>query len=272
MGFVRHLNQFEGMHVFVIAFWRNLLSLVFFLPFFVQARVSVLVSDHHVMLFWRALLMVISGTAMFFAATLMPIPEATAISFTTPLFCVILAVIFLKEHIDLRRSVALAGGLLGVIIILRPGAAVFDWAALLPILSAATFGGVIVLGRVLAAFESAEKIAVYIGLRSVPLSLVPALWFWQWPNGEQFLWLLATGGAAGLNMYSISRALRIGQASQTAPWDFVRLPFVAALAYVWFDQRSDLWTWAGAAVIFGSVVFVTWRESQIARRTERQAR
>jgi drug/metabolite transporter (DMT)-like permease len=266
VSIVRHVHQVYGLDVFVISFWRSLFSIVMFLPWFIQARGAAFRSDHHGKLFLRGALMVSSATAIFFAVALMPIAEATAISFTTPLFSVLLAVLILGERIGIHRSVALGVGMLGMLIILRPGIAVFDWVAILPILSALAFGGVVVIGRILAPLESPQKIAAYVGLWALPISLIPALFVWEWPDGEAFFWLIALGAAAALNMYAISRALRIGTASQTAPLDFLRLPFVEILAYLWFGQVSQIWTWLGAAVIFGSVIYVTWREARQARQ------
>jgi drug/metabolite transporter (DMT)-like permease len=262
VGIVRHVNHTYGMDVFVISFWRNFFSIVVFLPWFLRSGRAAFRSDHHGKLFFRGFMMNASATAMFFSVSLMPVAEATAISFTTPLFSVLLAILFLRERIGIHRSIALAIGMAGMLIILRPGAAVFDWVALLPIFAAFMFGGVVVLGRVLAPVESPQKIAAYVGLWSLPVSFVPAVFFWTWPGWEELLWLLACGAAAALNMYSISRALRIGTASQTAPWDFTRLPFVEILAYLWFGQLSDIWTWVGATVIFASVIYVTWRETR----------
>lgn len=268
VGFVRYLHDSHGMDVWVITFWRNLLSVIVFMPWFLRVgAAAALKSPHHGKLFWRAFLMNGASTAMFFAVALMPLAEATALSFTVPLFCIVLAVIFLHERVGPRRLIGLVVGMAGVIVILRPGAAVFEPAAGLPLLSALCFGGVLILGRVLAALESPEKIAAFIGLYSIPISLVPALFFWRWPSGTTWLWLLALGAAAALNVYAISRGLRIGEASQTAPWDFVRLPFAALVGYLWFAQTPSLWTWVGAVVIFSSVLFVTWREARVAART-----
>jgi drug/metabolite transporter (DMT)-like permease len=268
LGMVRYVAETHAMDVWVITFWRNLLSVIVFLPWFLRVgAVAAFGSPHHGKLFWRAFFMNASSTAMFFAVALMPVAEATALSFTTPLFAVILAIIFLRERVGPRRLIGLAVGMIGVVVILRPGTAVFDLAAGLPLLAALAFGGVLIIGRFLAAHESPEKIAVFVGLYSVPISLIPALFYWQWPAGITWLWLLALGAAASLNMYALSRGLRIGEASQTVPWDFVRLPFAALVGYLWFAQTPSLWTWAGAVIIFSSVLFVTWREARIAARS-----
>ncbi len=272
VGIVRYLAENHGMNVWVIAFWRNLLFMVVFLPWFLRVGArAALKSPHHGKMIWRAFLMNASSTAMYFAVALMPVADATALTFTTPLFCVILAMIFLRERVGPRRLIGLAVGMVGVVIVLRPGVAVFDPAAGLPLLSALCFGGVLIIGRMLAAHESPEKIAAFVGLYSIPISLVPALLVWQWPTGTSWLWLLALGAAAALNIYALSRGLRIGEASQTVPWDFVRLPVVALVGFFWFAQTPAVWTWIGAAVIFSSVLFVTWREARVAARARMAA-
>lgn len=268
MGIVRHLSEAQGMDVFVISFWRNLLSVLVFAPWLVRYGPSVLRTRRTGLLIRRSVLMVISSTSMFFAVTLMPIAEATALSFTTPIFSAILAVLVLREFVGPRRWIALCVGMIGVVVILRPGAAAIDPAAVLPLLAALTFAAVIITGKQLAPTDSPERIAFYLVIYMIPISLVPALFFWQWPTASQLPWLLAVGAAASFNMYCISRALRIGEASQTLPYDFVRLPFVALIGFVFFNQRPEIWTWLGAVLIFGSSVYVTYRESKAAKAEE----
>lgn len=262
LGLVRHLTEAHGMHVLVVSFWRNLLSILIFVPWLARNGIAAARSSSHGLLWLRALFMVLSSTSMFFAAALMPIAEATALSFTTPLFCVILAVLLLGERIGPRRIAALAVGMIGVAIILRPGAAAFDPAAFFPIFSAFTFGLVIITSKLLASRDSPEAIGFYLALYMIPISFAPALFVWDWPDWRNLGWLLGIGAAAAGNMYCISRALRLGDASQTAPYDFARLPFVALVGYLFFAQGLTLWVWIGAAVIMASVLYVTWREAR----------
>lgn len=262
LGLVRYLADAHGMNVFVISFWRNGFSILVFLPWLMRYGLGAAHSQRHGLLVSRAALMTASSTAMFFAAALMPIAEATAISFTTPLFSIILAILFLRERVGPRRLIALAVGMLGVVIILRPGAAAIDPAAGLPLLAALTFGGVVVLSKALTSGDSPEAIGFWLATYMVPISLVPAAFFWSWPAWGDLPWLAALGAAAAGNMYFITRAVQIGDASQTAPYDCVRLPFVALVGYVFFAQSVDLWVWLGAAVIVTSTIYVTWRETR----------
>ena len=265
VGIVRHLSA--DMDVFVISFWRNCFAVLIFLPWLVRAGPAALKTKRIGTYLARSAFMVISSTLLFFSVVLMPIGEATALSFTTPLFTTVLAVLVLRETVGIRRWSALVVGFAGVLIMLRPGVAAFDPAAILVILSAITFAAVVVIAKMLAATESPELIVVYLSLFSIPLSLVPALFFWQWPDGEQILWLIALGAMASGNMYGISRALQLGDASLSQPFDFFRLPATALVGYLYFQEVLDFWIWVGAAVIFASAAYVTHREGLKRRST-----
>ena len=260
VGIVRHLSA--EVDVFVISFWRNLLAVAMFAPWLMRVGWRGLATRRSSLLVTRSAFLVVSSICMFFAVVLLPLAEATALSFTTPLFATMLAALVLKEVVRVRRWSALMVGFAGVLVMLRPGAAAVDPAAGLVLLSALTFAAVVVTGKMLAASESPAAIVVYVYLYSIPLSLIPALLFWQWPSGEQWLWLLALGIVANGNMYGISRALRIGDASLSQPFDFIRLLFTALVGYFAFAEQPDLWTWLGAAIIFASSVYITHREAR----------
>ena len=124
VGIVRHLSA--DMDVFVISFWRNCASVAVLMPWFLRVGRRGLRSHRQGLLLTRAIFMVVSSIAMFFAVTLMPIAEATAISFATPLFAVLLAILVLKEMVGRWRWLAILVGIAGVLIVLRPGTAAFQ--------------------------------------------------------------------------------------------------------------------------------------------------
>lgn len=261
VGIVRHLSA--EVDVFVITFWRNILAVAIFAPWLMRVGWRGLATRRSGLLVTRSAFLVVSSICMFFAVVLMPLAEATALSFTTPLFATLLAALVLKEAMHARRWSALIVGFVGVLVMLRPGAAAMDPAAGLVLFSALTFAAVVITGKMLAHTESPEAIVVYVSLYSIPLSLIPALIFWQWPSGEQWLWLLALGIVASGNMYGISRALRIADASLSQPFDFVRLLFTALVGYFAFAEQPDQWTWIGAAIILASSVYITHREARV---------
>ena len=258
---VRHLSN-GGMDVFVIAFWRNAFAVVFFvslIPQFWQTRFGIVRWKFYST---RALVMVVSSIALFLCAILLPVADATAISFTTPLFTTVGAILFLGEAVGWRRWTAIIVGFGGTLIMLRPGAESFQAGALVGLLAAVTFAGVILMGKVLVRSDSPALVTLNLSLYALPISVVPALLYWQWPHCEQWLWLGLLGAAAIGNIYGISQALKAGDASLLQPFDFLRLPFTAFVAYIAFDQVPTEWVWLGAAIIAASSIYIARRESR----------
>ncbi|MEQ9643806.1 MAG: DMT family transporter [Alphaproteobacteria bacterium] len=263
LGVARYLSA--DLSVFVISFWRNLFAALMLLPLALRFGSTRLPSRSIVIHVARAACLVASSTAMYLAVVQMPIAEVTAISFTTPLFAVLLAALFLNEKLTTTRMIGLGVGFAGVLVMLRPGAAVFDLAAFYVLFSSVTFGGVVIFGRILAMRESAALMVAMLALISVPLSLPPALFVWDWPNLAEVAWLVAMAVFGNLNMYGIVRSLKIAEASQTQPYDFLRLPSTAAVGFLFFAEVPDVFTWVGAAIICAGTVWVTRVESRAAR-------
>ena len=264
IGIVRHITP--EVNVYVVNFWRNVLAAAMFAPWLMRRGFAGLHTRRHGTFALRAAFMVVATIALYEAVALMSMAEVTSLTFTSPLFATALAVLVLGEKVGPRRWLALAIGFSGVLVILRPGFVSLEPAVLLPLLSALTFAGVMVTGKMLAATESPESIVLYLSIWGLPLALLPALFVWQWPTLEQALWLIAVGLAGNANMYGFARAFRIGDASLAMPFDFIRLPFTALVGYLAFAQQPDLWVWIGAAVIFTGSAYVTHREALAQRR------
>jgi S-adenosylmethionine uptake transporter len=263
MGLVRHLAA--EMDVFVISFWRSLFAALAFAPWAWRVGWQRLRTKRLGLYVTRSAFLVLSSTALFFSVTMLPLAEVTAISFTSPLFATLLAVLLLKDPVGPRRWAAMAVGFAGVLIMLRPGAASFDWGTLLVIFATVTFAAVIVTGKMLTKTESPELIVAYLALFMLPMALVPALTVWQWPTWQQIPWLIAIAVGANLNMYGITRALKIADASLAMPFDFLRLPATAAVGFLAFAEEPDIFTWAGGAVIFASSAYIGHREARLRR-------
>jgi len=264
MGLVRHIGQ--DMHIFAVSFWRYVFGMLMFAPWFLRVGVAGLHSTRYGMHIIRACFLLVSSVCILMAIMIMPLDEVTALSFTTPLFTMIGAILFLREKAGPRRWAALFIGFLGMLFILRPGLEMFNWAALLIMVSAVTFAGVVLCGKVLIRTDSPELMVASLAVISVPLSLIPATFFWHWPTGEQYVWLFLIAVASNLNMYGIAKALQNGDASATQPYDFLRLPTTATVGWLAFGETSDIYTWIGAGVILASTVFITRREALAKQR------
>src|SRR3954447_24544089 len=159
---VRHLG--ETMHPFEVVFFRNLAGLAFMLPWLMRSGVTAMRTTHHRLYFGRSFMSLVSMLAWFSALALMPLAEATALSFTSPLFATVFAVILLHEVVRARRWTATVIGFIGAMIILRPGMSNLDLAHLLVLASSALAGINAILVKQLTRSESANAIVTYMTL------------------------------------------------------------------------------------------------------------
>ena len=179
----------------------------------------------------------------------------------------------LGEVVRARRWTATVIGFLGVLIIIRPGFSEVTWIMALPVLAAAFMAGSVLLVKTLSASEAPVTIVLYMNLLLTPLSLIPALFVWQWPSVEVWLAVIATGFIATGAQIMVTRAYKVADASVVLPFDYTRLPFIAVMAWLVFGQSTDLWTWIGAGIIAASSIYIAHREARIARErvTQRAA-
>jgi drug/metabolite transporter (DMT)-like permease len=212
--------------------------------------------------------------AWFSALALIPIGEVTAISFLAPVFGTLAAILLLGETVRLRRWTAILVGFLGAMIILRPGMAPLGLGQVCALFNAVSIGIVAIMVKQLTAADDPDKIVFLTNLMLTPLSLVPALFVWTWPSPEALVPVLGIGLTAVIGHVALVRGYAATDASLAMTFEFSRLPFTVAIAYLAFGETIDGWTWLGAGIIFGASVYIVRREAQLARqrRAERAPR
>ncbi len=253
------------LHPFAIAFYRNIFALVFMLPWLARTGLSGLRTQRlggHVL---RGLSSITAMLCWFSSVVLLPLGEAVALNFTVPLFATAGAALFLREVVGARRWAATFVGFLGVLIVLRPGAAEITPAMALPIIAAVFMAASVLLVKSLSRTEHPAAIVFYSNMILTPLSLGPALFFWQWPSWPILAALAALGLFATLAQLGLTRAFSKAEASAIIPFDYARLPFIAVMAYIAFGEVPSAWTWPGAAVIAGAAIYIARREARVAR-------
>lgn len=261
-GVVRHLSG--QIHSFEIAFFRLLFGLLVLLPWFAAHGWVSLRTERIGLHMLRATANVASMLMYFLALSLTPLAQVQALTFTSPLFATLLAIVLLGEKVRLRRWAALAAGFVGMLIIIRPGVQTVDTGMLLALGSAAIWGGTLIVIKRLTHTESSLTITLYMTLFMVPLALLPALFFWTWPTGTQWLWLMLGGALGTLSQLAMAQAFRVAEATAVLPADFLKLIWGALLGYVFFAEIVDLWTWVGAVIIFSGSFYIAYRERQLA--------
>jgi drug/metabolite transporter (DMT)-like permease len=241
------------------------------LPWLVHVGFSALRTDHHRYYLGRSFLGFMSMLLWFYALAFMPLAEATALSFTSPLFATSFAVVLLHEVVRARRWTATIIGFLGAMIILRPGMSDLDLAHALVLGSSALAGVNAILVKQLTRSESANAIVTYMTLYILPMSLVPALFVWVMPPLHTWPLIVALGLLATLAHQAMTRAFVATDTSVVMSFDYGRLPFVALIAWIVYGEVPDLWTWVGAAVIVGASTYIAHREAANARARQAPA-
>ncbi|MCH7487232.1 MAG: DMT family transporter [Proteobacteria bacterium] len=261
---IRHVSS--GLHPFEIVFFRNLFGLAFMVPWFLTRGRASLRTDRPLVHGLRALSGIGAMLCWFTAVTLMPLAEATALSFVAPLFATAGAAAFLGEQVGVRRWAAIAAGFAGAMVILRPGVGAMSPPALLVLLGACFTAATMLLVKTLSRQDSPGTIVLYMGLLITPISALPAVFVWQMPSVPELAWLVAIGLLGTIGHIALARAFAVADATAVMPVNFSRLIFAALLGYAVFGERPDGWTWVGAGVIFSATVFTAHREARLAKR------
>jgi drug/metabolite transporter (DMT)-like permease len=181
---------------------------------------------------------------------LAPLAVVTAIEFTTPVWVALLAAVLLRERIPPARRMAIAAGVAGILIIVRPGVSAFGPAALIVLAGAFCFAASILVVKTLLRTDRVTAVVFYMSLIQLPMGLLGSLFVWVQPHGGDVPWLVAMGATALTAHYAMGRALALGDASFVLPLDFLRLPFIALAALFLYGEPIDGWTMLGAALIF----------------------
>jgi drug/metabolite transporter (DMT)-like permease len=214
------------------------------------------------------------GSALFFITALqhLPLADATAINFVSPAFVTVLSVVFLGERVGWRRWTALGVGMLGMLIILRPGSEVFTPAALLPVLSSAAWASAVVVTRRMGAADAPETTLAWtagVGLAVVTL-LLPVMMLFGMTPGVPSLWQVGLGLLMGLfsaaAQFLVVLAYRAAPASVLAPFSYTQLLTSGLLGVLVFGHVPDGWTFLGAGVIAASGLYTAHRERVHARQ------
>ena len=259
-------------HPFEVAFFRNFFGLAFMLPWLVQAGLDGLRTAKLKLYGWRAALGLVSMLCWFSSLALIPVAKAVSLSFTAPLFSTLLAATLLKEQVGVRRWSATLIGFAGVLIIIRPGMTGFGLGEALALASAALMAIGTIIVKTLARTEPTNAVVTYMVLLMTPMSLLPAAPVWTWPEWSLWPWLIAMGAAGSAGHFCFTRSLALADASAVMPYDYTRLLFVAGIGWIAFGEFPDGWTWVGAAVIAAATIYITRRESYLARERMRAER
>lgn len=190
----------------------------------------------------------------FVALTLIPLAQVVAIEFTMPIWAAALAVLVLGEHMSRRRWLAVGLGLVGVAVIVRPGAGALNAGQLIALVSALGFAVSVVLVKALTRTDAAVVISFWMLVVQSAIGLVPALAVWQWPTAPAWGWVVVVAFCGTYSHYCFARAMQHADATVVVPMDFLRVPLTALVGWLAYAERLDLYTALGVGLILGGNV------------------
>jgi drug/metabolite transporter (DMT)-like permease len=258
----------QHLHTFEVAFFRNFFGLVAALPLLARHGTSLLHTPRLGRYVFRCAIGLVSMFAGFWAIGHLPLAQAIALSYSSPLFVTIFAALLLGEAVRARRWTAVALGFLGVLVLLRPGADSFNAFSLIAV-GAAVFNGLVSIQiKELSRTEPADRIVFWTTLLWVAMSAPPAYFVWETPQGWTWAWVVLAGILGTIGHMLWTRALKLGEVTALMPISFMQLPLVAIAGWLWFGESVDRYTAIGAGIIIGTNVYITHRESALARSDE----
>lgn len=265
LAIARHLSA--DLPIFVIVFFRSVFGLAFLSPFIMRHGIGALRTTKPGLYLVRGTAAFIGLTCYFYAVSLIPLADATAISFTRPIFGTIAAILFLGEVAHGRRWSAIIVGFAGALIIIRPGLQEISPGVLFMFGSVAVQVVTAIVIKMLSRTEPPDAIAIYQGIVFAPLALVAALFVWQTPTFEDLMWLAGIGFFGAITQRAMPRAFAAADATVVISLDFLRLPISALIGFVFFSEVPGIWVWIGATVIIAATVYIVHRESVADRQS-----
>lgn len=258
-----------------IVFFRTAFQLLFITPLLIRGGLTGLRTTRLPLHLLRATMAAFTVQCTFYALTKLPLADVTAISFSRSLFLTVLAVIFLREVVGVRRWSATIVGFIGVLIILQPGQmpagfndaevatvdASLRIAALIAVFGACLSAGMTIIIRMLSSTEANVQIMLFPTLINLLVSTPLAIAFWRTPTLTELAIMAAAAVAGFIGQWCIIEGFRAGEASALAPVSYLRIIYASALGFVFFSQVPTVSTIIGSTIIIAATLFTLHRES-----------
>lgn len=256
----------SGMPAFQIVFLRTAFALLTMLPLLAWRGPTLLRTSRFNLYVIRVLVSLVGMTVWFAALAYITVGEMTAITFLSPLLATVGAAFFLREVVSWQRWAATLTGLLGALIILRPGMLEVGIGSYLALASAFIVAVTTLFIKRLTDIDDPDKVVFLTTAMQTPLALVPAIFVWTWPSADVWATVIAMGFVATFGHATLTRAFASADASLVMGVDFARLPFAVIYGFLLFGELIDFWTWVGAGIIFLASLYGA-NHARKARRT-----
>lgn len=185
----------------------------------------------------------------FYGLAYISLAEVIAIEFTTPIWTALFAFFLLGEKLSTARITALVLGIIGLLLILRPTTEALNPAALAVLAGAVGYAFSYIQTKFLSATDAPLAILFYMTLMQLPFGLIPSVMDWKSPSLTMMPWILLVGVTAMSAHYCMTRAFKLADATVVVPMDFMRLPLIMVVGYLFYQESVDIWVLAGAVLM-----------------------
>ncbi len=209
----------------------------------------------------RYSLVLILSFSFFWGLSQMKLVDAIAISFAAPIFIAVFSVLLLKEPVGLHRWAAIGVGFCGVLVMLRPGMGVFQWASLVVLGSVLAYALLMITTRAFKSTESTATLMLYPQLGISLTGIIIAPMFWVTPNlGDLGLFAL-TGLFGSVGVMCLTHAFRLAPVATVTPFEYSALIWATLLGFLLWDELPDSYTLIGAGIVISSGLYIIYRET-----------
>lgn len=251
----------EDHHPFEVAFFRTIFVLIIFLPLVARNGISSLKSNNIKLQTLRAIVGSVAMLCMFYGLSITELAKATALMFTVPIFATILAILFLKEIVGIRRWLAMIVGFTGAVIVLRPDVEL-GFGPLLILCASLMWSSSMLMAKTLTKTDSISSITFWQAAGLIPATFILAVPVWQWPNLSQLFMFLMIAIAGTLVHWFLNEALKRAEISALLPLDYLRLIWSVSMGFIFFNELPHAGLWFGAALILGASTYIGIRQAQ----------
>ncbi len=238
------------LNTFQILFWRSLVGGIAIVPLLFHQGWGHARTSRPGMQVARNLFNFAGQYGWFYAVGVISLAEVFALEFTAPLWTALLAFLFLKERLTWPRVAAIALGFAGILLITRPGVETIHPAAFAVLGAAIAYAASYTMVKSLTATDSPLTILVYMSLVHTPIALAFSIDGWVWPSADLWPWVILVGLTGLSAHYCMARAFQQADAMLVVPLDFLRLPLIAAVGFLVYDEALNPWVLGGAALVF----------------------
>ena len=251
----------EENHPFEVAFFRTIFVLIIFLPVVAKNGFNSLKPNNIKLQTYRALVGSVAMLCMFYGLSITELAKATALMFTVPIFVTILAIIFLKEIVGIRRWSAMLVGFSGALIVLRPDIQL-GLGPLLILCGSLLWSSSVLMAKKLTQTDNTMTITFWQAAGLIPATFILATQVWEWPTMNQLFMFLLIAIAGTMTHWFLNEALKRAEISALLPLDYLRLIWSVSLGFIFFDELPHAGLWLGAALILGASTYIGIRQSK----------